>query len=45
MGDFGSERPERGGQPLLTVETKVHGDSKSTKERVLLGWFVEYIYT
>jgi hypothetical protein len=27
------------GWPMLTVETEVNGDSKSTNERVL-GWFV-----
>ncbi len=35
------ERPERGVWPLLTVETEVNGDSKSTNERgPFLGWFV-----
>ncbi len=35
------ERPVRGVWPLLTVETEVNGDSKSTNERgPFLGWFV-----
>ncbi len=34
-------RETRDGWPLLTVETEVNGDSKSTNERgPYFGWFV-----
>ncbi len=41
---FVSPRETREGWPLLTVETDVNGDSKSTNEKVSFhGWFVRLI--
>jgi hypothetical protein len=36
----GNPRETREGWPLLTAETEVNGDSKSTNEGVLPCWFV-----
>ncbi len=42
---FHAPRETREGWPLLTVDAKVNGDSRSTNERgpSILGWFIRFV--